>query len=64
MSCARRGFAFGIGEIDEAVRALEARGYAVKRNYGIDVLLERHRADTAPMMCAREVRSVSVRRVR
>jgi hypothetical protein len=55
MSCARRGFAFGIGEIDEAVRALEARGYAVKRNYGIDVLLERHRADTAPMMCAREV---------
>jgi hypothetical protein len=27
----------------------------VKRNYGIDVLLERHRADTAPMMCAREV---------
>jgi hypothetical protein len=55
MSCARRGFAFGIGEIDEAVPALQARGYAVKRNYGIDVLLERHRADTAPMMCAREV---------
>jgi hypothetical protein len=53
MSAARRGFAFGIGEIDEAMRNLEARGYTVNRNYAIDVLIERHGPDTAPLMCAR-----------
>ena len=53
MSAARRGLAFGLGEIDQAVRDLEARGYTVKRNYSIDVQIERHRPDTAPLMCAR-----------
>lgn len=55
MSAARRGFVFGIGEVDDAVRALETRGYTVIRNYGIDVLTERHRPETAPLMCAREL---------
>ncbi len=50
MSAARRGFAFGIGEIDEAMRNLEARGYTVNWNYAIDVLTERHGLDTAPLM--------------
>jgi hypothetical protein len=53
MSAARRGFAFGMGEIDEAMRNLEARGYRVSRNCAIDVLIERHGPDTAPLMCAR-----------
>jgi hypothetical protein len=32
---------------------LVARGYTVRRNYAIDVLIERHGPDTAPLMCAR-----------
>jgi hypothetical protein len=56
MSSARRGFAFGIGEIDDAVRSLRASGYAVDRNnYGVEVLTECHLAETAPLMCAREL---------
>jgi hypothetical protein len=56
ISSARRGFAFGIGEIDDAVRSLRASGYAVDRNnYGIEVLTECHRAETAPLVCAREL---------
>lgn len=53
MTAARRGFAFGIGEIDGAIRDLKTRGYTVKRNYAIDVLMERHSPDKAPLMCAR-----------
>jgi hypothetical protein len=53
MSAARRGFAFGIGEIDGAIRDLEARGYTVQRDYAIDVLIGRHGPDTAPLMCGR-----------
>jgi hypothetical protein len=53
MSAARRGFAFGIGEIDEAMRDLEERGYTVHRRHSVDVLIERHCPGTAPLMCAR-----------
>jgi len=53
MSAARQGFAFGVGEVDEAVRDLAARGYRVNRTCAIDVLIERHAPDTAPLMCAR-----------
>ncbi|MHC2624003.1 hypothetical protein ACVIW2_006035 [Bradyrhizobium huanghuaihaiense] len=53
--CARRGFAFGIEEIDEAKRALEARGYATVRYEEIDTSLELHRAETAPLLCARQL---------
>lgn len=53
MSAARQGFAFDIGEIDEAVRDLESRGYTVSRNCAIDVLIERHRSDKAALICAR-----------
>jgi|GEM_PF-5664469 hypothetical protein len=52
---ALRGFAFGIGEIDEAIPALQARGYAIKRLGDVDVLLDRHGAQTAPLICAREL---------
>ena len=54
-SCACRGLAFDIGELNEAVRSLQARRYAVAQNYSIDILLERHRPETAPLMCAREL---------
>jgi hypothetical protein len=53
MSAARQGFAFGIGEIDEAIQDLAARGYTVNRHCAVDVLIERHAPDTAPLMCAR-----------
>lgn len=53
--CARRGFAFGIEEMDEAKHALEARGYATVRYEDVDTSLELHRAGTAPLMCAREL---------
>jgi hypothetical protein len=55
MFAARRGFMFGIGEVDDAVRALETRGYTTTTNYCIDVLTELHRPETAPLMCAREL---------
>lgn len=50
---ARRGLAFGIGEVEGAMRNLEARGYTVNRRYAVDVLIDLHRPDTAPLMCAR-----------
>jgi hypothetical protein len=53
MSAARRGFAFSIGEIDEAMRDLEARGYTVYRRNAVDVLIDRHVPNAAPLMCAR-----------
>lgn len=53
--CARRGFAFDIEEINEAKRALEARGYTTVRYEDIDTSLQLHRAETAPLMCAREL---------
>lgn len=55
MSAASRGLAFGIKEVDDAVRALDARGYTIIRNHCIDVLTELHRPETAPLMCAREL---------
>jgi hypothetical protein len=54
-SAAGRGLAFGIVEVDDAVRALETRGYTVRRDYGIDVITKLHRPETAPLMCAREL---------
>jgi hypothetical protein len=54
-TCLRRGFAFGIDEIDEAVRTVQARGFRVMQVDDIDVLIERHRPETAPLMCAREL---------
>lgn len=53
--CARRGFAFGIAELDEGIRALQARGYSIEIPYKVDVLLERHRPETAALLCAREL---------
>jgi hypothetical protein len=54
-TCLRRGFAFGIDEIDEAVRTVQARDFRVMQVDDIDVLIEQHRPETAPLMCAREL---------
>ena len=54
--CGAAGNAFGIGEIDEAMRDLEERGYTVHRRHSVDVLIERHRPGTAPLMCTRALR--------
>lgn len=51
--CARRGFAFAIGELEEGMRALRARGYSFEQTFSIKVRLERHRLQTAASMCAR-----------
>lgn len=53
--CLRRGFAFGIEEIDEGARAVQARGFTVMQVDDIDVLLGRHRPETAPLLCGREI---------
>ena len=54
-ACARRGFAFAIDEMEEGVRALSGRGYNVNGTYSIEVRLERHRPETAAVMCAQEL---------
>jgi hypothetical protein len=53
--CLRRGFAFGIEEIGEGARAVQARGFTVMQVDDIDVLSGRHRAETAPLLCGREI---------
>jgi hypothetical protein len=51
-ACARRGFAFAIGEVEEGVRALKGRGYTFRQTHGVEVRLERHRPETAAVRCA------------
>src|SRR6202022_1357858 len=49
---ARRGLALGISELENELCALERRGYRIARRYKINTLLEEHRAETAPLICA------------
>ncbi|UPK19136.1 hypothetical protein [Bradyrhizobium sp. 131] len=51
--CARRGFVFAIGELDEGMRVLRARGYSFEQNFRVEIRLERHQPQTAVSMCAR-----------
>jgi hypothetical protein len=52
---ARRGHAFGIDELDEGLNAMRERGYRLQRCCEVDVLIEKHRTETAPLLCAREL---------
>jgi len=54
-SSARRGHAFGIDELDEGLFALSERGYRLHHRSRVDVLIKQHRAETAPLLCAREL---------